>query len=241
MLGLIAYAIYRLNAVGVNLAGIVTTSAIVTGALAFSAGETLRNLWAGVSLQLENTLRLGDWVRIDDKVGQVVSIRWRSMAIATTANETFVVPNSALMKDRVVVLGRAGEAPALYRRRRVTFQADYEHAPAKVIQVITEALRALARSRTSPATPAPFCVCKEFQDSGILYTAIYFPVDIGLTHDTRLRCPGDDLRGVAAREHADPVPAAGRRAQAATPAPRKRTPSGRRAPPSSTSSSCSAC
>src|SRR5918993_367885 len=75
MLGVIAYAIFRLDAVGLNLAGIVTTSAIVTGALAFSAGETLRNLWAGVSLQLENTLRLGDWVRIDEKIGQVVSIR----------------------------------------------------------------------------------------------------------------------------------------------------------------------
>ncbi len=182
VLGMVAYAIYRLNAVGVNLAGIVTTSAIVTGALAFSAGETLRNLWAGVSLQLENTLRLGDWVRIDDKVGQVVSIRWRSMAIATPANETFVVPNSALMKDRVVVLGRAGETPALLRRR-VSFQADYEHPPAKVIQVITDALRRSEIPNVA-RSPAPFCICKEFQDSGILYTAVYFPLNIGLTFIT---------------------------------------------------------
>ena len=36
-LALIGYAIYRLNAVGVNLAGLITTSAVVTGALAFSA------------------------------------------------------------------------------------------------------------------------------------------------------------------------------------------------------------
>ena len=176
-LGMIVYVIYRLNAVGVNLAGIVTTSAIVTGALAFSAGETLRNLWAGVSLQLENTLRIGDWVRFDDKVGQVVSIRWRSMAIATSANETFVVPNSALMKDRVVVLGRAGEAHALYRRE-LGFQVDYDHPPAKVIHVITDALRRCEIPNVARA-PAPFCVCKEFQDSGILYRAVYYPVDIG--------------------------------------------------------------
>jgi small-conductance mechanosensitive channel/CRP-like cAMP-binding protein len=177
MLGMIAYAIYRLNAVGVNLAGIVTTSAIVTGALAFSAGETLGNLWAGVSLQLENTLRLGDWVRIGDRVGQVVSIRWRSMAIATSANETIVIPNSALMKDRVVVLGRAGEVPALYRHS-VSFQADYEDAPSKVIQVITDALQRCENPNVA-RMPAPYCVCKEFQESGILYTAIYYPLDIG--------------------------------------------------------------
>ena len=177
MLGMIAYAIYRLTAVGVNLAGIVTTSAIVTGALAFSAGETLGNLWAGVSLQLENTLRIGDWVRFDDKVGQVVSIRWRSMAIATSSNETFVVPNSSLMKDRVVVLGRAGEAHALYRRE-LGFQVDYDHPPAKVIQVITDSLRRCEIPNVARA-PAPYCVCKEFQDSGILYRAVYYPVDIG--------------------------------------------------------------
>jgi len=172
MLGLIAYAIYRLNAVGLNLAGIVTTSAIVTGALAFSAGETLSNLWAGVSLQIENTLRIGDWVRFDDKIGQVVSIRWRSMAIATPANETFVVPNSALMKDRIVVLGRAGEAPAPWRRQ-LTFQVDYEFAPARVVQVITDALRRCEIPNVTQ-DPPPLCMCAEFQDSGILYRAIFF-------------------------------------------------------------------
>ena len=178
MLGVIAYAIYRLDAVGVNLAGIVTTSAIVTGALAFSAGETLANLWAGVSLQMENTLRIGDWVRIEDRVGQVVSIRWRSMAIATADNETIVVPNSMLMKDRVIVLGRAGEAPALFRRG-VAFRLDYDHAPAKVIDVVRGALRRCEIPNVAKS-PQPMVVCSKFEDSGIVYRALYFPVDIGL-------------------------------------------------------------
>jgi CRP-like cAMP-binding protein len=182
MLGMIAYAIYRLNAVGVNLAGIVTTSAIVTGALAFSAGETLGNLWAGLSLQIENTLRIGDWVRVGDKVGQVVSIRWRSMAIATPGNETIVVPNSMLMKDRIVVLGRAGEADALYRRI-VPFSVDYDYAPARVIAVITEALRR-AEIPNVARTPAPYCVCREFGESGVVYAAVYFPLDVGGLMDT---------------------------------------------------------
>ena len=59
-LSLIGYAIYRLNAVGVNLASLITTSALVTGALAFSAQETLGNLWGGIALQLEKTCRIGD-------------------------------------------------------------------------------------------------------------------------------------------------------------------------------------
>jgi small-conductance mechanosensitive channel/CRP-like cAMP-binding protein len=177
MFGMLGYAIYRLTALNVNLAGVVTTSAIVTGALAFSAGETLANLWAGLSLQMENTLRIGDWVRIEDRIGQVVSIRWRSMAIATPNNETIVVPNSVLMKDRIVVLGRHGEQAALYRRS-VDFQVDYDYAPTKVIGVIDEALNS-ADIRWVAKDPPPFCLCGQFMDSGVLYKAVYYPTEIG--------------------------------------------------------------
>jgi len=45
---LVVFAFWRMTAVGVNLAGIVTTSAVVTGVLAFSLQETLGNLWGGI-------------------------------------------------------------------------------------------------------------------------------------------------------------------------------------------------
>jgi small-conductance mechanosensitive channel len=182
ILGLLAYALYRLTAIGVNLAGVVTTSAIVTGALAFSAGQTLANLWAGLSLQLENTLRIGDWVRIDDKMGQVVSIRWRSMAIATPANETIVVPNSMLMKERIVVLGRAGEVPSPLRRM-IEFRLDYDHAPAKVVQVVSEALQR-SELPNKARDPEPLCLCRDFREDGIVYGAIYFCPDLSIANRT---------------------------------------------------------
>src|SRR4029077_6387510 len=59
---LVVFAFWRMTAVGVNLAGIVTTSAVVTGVLAFSLQETLGNLWGGIQLQLDNTCRIGDWI-----------------------------------------------------------------------------------------------------------------------------------------------------------------------------------
>jgi len=114
-LALIGYAIYRLNAVGVNLAGLITTSAIL-GALAFSAQETLGNLWGGIAIQLEKSCRIGDWVRIDTVTGQVVSIRWRYMAIATNTNETIVIPNASVMKNRITVIARRGEERTPWRR-----------------------------------------------------------------------------------------------------------------------------
>src|SRR6478672_447632 len=170
-LALIGYAIYRLNAVGVNLAGLITTSALVTGALAFSAQETLGNLWGGIAIQLEKTCRIGDWVRIDTVTGQVVSIRWRYMAIATITNETIVIPNSTVMKNRITVVARRGEERTPWRRR-VPFDVEFEFPPARVIAHVQKALSD-AQITFVGANPRPSVACIGFKESGIEYEVAY--------------------------------------------------------------------
>ena len=91
---LIGFVLYRMHVGGVNLASIITSTAVITGVIAFSLQETLGNLWAGIALQLDNTCRLGDWIRIEGVTGQIVSIRWRCLAVATNGGETVVIPNA---------------------------------------------------------------------------------------------------------------------------------------------------
>ena len=170
-LALIGYVIYRLNAVGVNLASLITTSAVVTGALAFSAQETLGNLWGGIAIQLEKTCRIGDWVRIDNVTGQVVSIRWRYMAIATITNETIVIPNSSVMKNRITVVARRGEERTAWRRH-VPFEVEFDYAPARVIAQVEKEL-AHAQIPFVRESPAPVVGCVAFRDSGIEYEVAY--------------------------------------------------------------------
>jgi small-conductance mechanosensitive channel/CRP-like cAMP-binding protein len=173
---LVGYTIYRLHSIGVNLAGLITTSAVLTGALAFSAQETLGNLWGGIALQVEKTCRIGDWIRIDDHVGQVVQIRWRYMAIATNSNETIVIPNSAVMKNRLVLLARRGEERAKYRRA-VPFEIDLEQAPSRVIARIDEAFER-AEIPNMATDPKPFVVCEKFDENAIEYALMYHIIDL---------------------------------------------------------------
>jgi small-conductance mechanosensitive channel/CRP-like cAMP-binding protein len=175
ILCLIVYVLFRMNAMGVNLAGIVTTSAVLSAALAFSAQETLGNLWAGISLQLENTVRLGDWVKIGNETGQVVGIRWRSMAIATNNNETYVIPNSQLMKDKVIVIARRGDEKAFWRKT-VAFSVDYDYTPARVCEMVTEAL-ARAEIQNVARDPLPMCLCDAYAESGAQYVIMYWLID----------------------------------------------------------------
>ena len=186
-LSLVGYALFRLHALGVNLVGIATTSAVVTGAIAFSAQETLGNLWGGLALQLERTCRIGDWIRVDDITGQVVGIRWRYLALATTNNETVVIPNATLMKNRITVLCRRGEETSPWRRI-IRFELEFDYPPARVLPAVDAAF-ANADIPNVARQPRPSCICMGFEESGIKYAVVAFLIDPAheLATDSQLR------------------------------------------------------
>ena len=122
VLVLVVYAIYRMHVAGVNLASIVTTSAVLAGGdRVLAAGRRSATCGAASRCSSTTRARLGDWVRIENVTGQIVDIRWRYVAIATNSGETVIVPNSTLMKNRVTVLARRGDQRIPWRRE-VEFQ-----------------------------------------------------------------------------------------------------------------------
>ncbi|HWB60275.1 MAG TPA: mechanosensitive ion channel domain-containing protein, partial [Chthoniobacteraceae bacterium] len=133
-------AIALLSQGGVDLRGIVATSAVITAVIGFSLQDSLGNIIGGTFLQIERVIRVGDWIRIDDLEGRVVATRWRQTSIETRNWDTVVIPNSFLVKSKVVVIGRRGGAP-LQQRRWVYFQVGLAHPPPKVVETVEHALR----------------------------------------------------------------------------------------------------
>src|SRR5260370_33446225 len=60
-LGYLVIAIIILSRSGVDLRGIVATSAVITAVIGFSLQDTLRNIMGGRGLPMERTTRGGDW------------------------------------------------------------------------------------------------------------------------------------------------------------------------------------
>ena len=176
---LVVFALVRMKVVGVNLASIITTSAVITGVIAFSLQETLGNLWGGIALQLDNTCRIGDWIRMDGVSGQVVGIRWRYTAIATNMGETVIIPNGQLIKNRVTVLGRRGDE-RIPARRDVEFTVSYDAPASRVLAAVVDGL-AHAEIRNVAVRPPIIVNCTGFGDSGVHYVVRYWCTD--LAHD----------------------------------------------------------
>jgi small-conductance mechanosensitive channel len=175
-------AITLLSRNGVDLAGIVATSAVITAVIAFSLQDTLGNILGGLALQMENTINVGDWIRIDQQEGRVQEIRWRHTAIETRNWDTIIIPNSTLMKGQFILLGRREGSP-LQHRMWVYFHVDYRFAPTEVIQTVEAALRAEPIPNVA-TIPPPHSLITDIKDSYGTNAARYWLTDLALTDPT---------------------------------------------------------
>lgn len=182
-LAYVVAALTLLTRVGVDLTGIVATSAVMTAVIGFSLQDTLGNIIGGVALQLERTINIDDWIRINDKYeGRVTEIRWRQTSIETRDWDTVVIPNSFLLKNQVVVLGKREGLPRQHRQW-VYFNVDFRYPPADVIYWVEKALQAEPIPDVA-ATPPPHCLSTDIHESYITYAARYWLKDLAATDPT---------------------------------------------------------
>ncbi|HKP45584.1 MAG TPA: mechanosensitive ion channel family protein [Pyrinomonadaceae bacterium] len=166
----------------VDITGIVATSAVLTAVIGLSFQDTLGNMMGGMALQLEHSIGIGDWIRIDGQEGLIRDIRWRHTAIETRNWDTVVIPNSILMKSQVTVLGRRLGAPRQHRQW-VYFNVDFRYSPAEVIEAVETGLRAEPIPNIA-ADPLPNCVFMDFKDSYGNYAVRYWLTDFALDDPT---------------------------------------------------------
>lgn len=178
----IIIALSLLSQSGVDLTGIVATSAVITAVIGFSLQDTLGNIMGGMALQMERTIGVGDWVHIDTHEGRVIEIRWRQTSIETRNWDTIVIPNSMLMKGQVTVLGRREGQPRQHRMW-VYFNVDFRFPPNDVIDTVEAALRAEPIPNVAHE-PAPNCIFMDFKESFGSYAVRYWLTDMALDDPT---------------------------------------------------------
>ena len=178
----IATTIALASRAGYNVTGLIATSAVLTAVVGLSLQDTLGNTLGGLALQFDDSIHVGDWIKVGDVNGRVAEIRWRYTAVETRNGETVLVPNSHLMKSQVMVLGRRSDGPAQWRRW-VYFNVDFRHQPSDVIAAVTHALSAAAIENVS-ASPRPQCVLMGLEESWARYAVRYWLTDFAVDDPT---------------------------------------------------------
>lgn len=176
LIGYCAWIMIHLHAAGLNLSSILTTSAVMTAVLAFALQDTLGNILGGLALQLDDSVKVGDWIKVDDVNGRITNIRWRYTAIETRNWETVIIPNSQLMKGKFSVIGRRQYQPQLWRRW-IYLEVSYQHSIGQVIDVVQTAIHN-GHIVNVAEQPAASCVLMDFNPSAARYALRYWLQDI---------------------------------------------------------------
>ncbi len=91
-----------MQSVGIAITPILASLGVGSIAVAMALQDTLSNFFSGVYLLVDQPIRVGDTVRIDDSVeGVVRRIGWRSTQIELSSGNLGVMPNSKISSSRV--------------------------------------------------------------------------------------------------------------------------------------------
>jgi small-conductance mechanosensitive channel len=156
----------------VDVTKVFTASVLTTAVIGLALQETLGNVMAGLALQLERDLDIGDWISLDDKVaGQIREIRWRATTIVTKNGDLTLIPNTAITRGMIVNYSR----PTTAHRQWIHLRIHFRHPPGRVREVVLEAVRALPFVRLDPP---PDCILHAFNEDATEYSVRYWMDDV---------------------------------------------------------------
>lgn len=133
---------------GFDIVSLVAGLGIVGLAVGFAAQSTLANFIAGITILLEQSFQVGDWIHINDTEGRVVLIALRTTHILTRDNITVIIPNSNVASSEVINL-TSKNFIRFDIRVRIAFEDDIETARKEILQVLSDTDAVLNRPETS--------------------------------------------------------------------------------------------
>ncbi len=151
-----------LQEAGVKVGALLATSAVLTVIIGLALQETLGTLLAGLTLAWEQRLTTGAWVEIDDVLGKIEELGWRSLVLETRLGEHIVIPNSSVARSRLRFLGDGTQQVAVPIRLGVAYGVP----PDRVKNILEDVCADLPHVLNEPK---PQIFTTEFADSAVVY------------------------------------------------------------------------
>lgn len=160
---------------GVQVGPLLATSAALSVVLGLAMQDTLGNLFAGISLQIDKNFEIGDWIEfvngIQKATGQVKEISWRSTTLVGLSDELIILPN------RVMAMAQLSNfSPNQPIVRSHIFRIGFNDSVEKAKNLLEMAAAEVAEVR---GIPAPYAYITETAESWVAIKLIYFIEDYG--------------------------------------------------------------
>lgn len=143
-----------LGTLGVSITPLLTALGVGGLAVALALQDTLSNLFAGIHILMEKSIRVGQFIRLETgEEGYVTDIGWRTTRLRLLPNNLVVIPNSKLAQSRIVNYDLPDKSTALLIPVSVDYASDLDLVQRILVE---EATRGAADIPGLLAQPAPF-------------------------------------------------------------------------------------
>lgn len=160
--------------ISITTAGVdLSVLAVFSGAVGIGVGFGLQrgaaNLFSGMMLLMDQSLKPGDIIEVPDPSGQGSAFGWiktmgsRYVEIITRDNKSFYIPNEQLITQQVVNWSHNDTLVRL----ETEFGVHYDSDPHAVRKIASEAAATVERVEKEPA---PVCHMIKFDDSAVRFT-----------------------------------------------------------------------
>jgi small-conductance mechanosensitive channel len=179
-LGIFLIALLVVLSVGYHaegqLKGLLAGSGIAAVILGFAAQNLLGSLVAGISLQISRPYRVGDWLQVGERTGEVMEINWRATRLRTNDNIYIEIPNNEIIKQTIINL----HYPTQLHAMRMRVGIDYNVPPNRVKDAL---FRAANNAEGVIKDPRPKIFVVDFGESAVIYEIKYYLTNHALFND----------------------------------------------------------
>ncbi|AXI48377.1 mechanosensitive ion channel protein [Sulfitobacter sp. SK012] len=150
------------KAVGIDLTGLAVLSGALGVGLGFGLQKVVSNLFSGVIILLDKSIKPGDVISLGDTFGWIQTLGARYASVVTRDGREYLIPNEDLITGQVVNWSHSDD----FVRLDIYFGTAYCDDPHRVRKLAIEAATSVARVLSFKA---PVCHIVGFGDSSVDY------------------------------------------------------------------------
>jgi small-conductance mechanosensitive channel len=127
-----------LGSLGINVTGLIAGASIFALAVGFAAQTIISNLISGLFLISERVITVGDIIQVENFMGRVIAIGFRTTKLQTIDQNIISIPNSTLTSSSIINMTSGKEQMSLTIKQDIDIYSNLEMAKKLMLDVVKE-------------------------------------------------------------------------------------------------------
>ncbi len=162
--------LFILNTLNIDSSGLLLSSGALLVGIGIGLQQTFNDIFSGIILLFESSVKVGDKLIVDDLICQVKRIGLRTTEVTTIDNISIIIPNSIWVTNKITNWSHNQKAARFYIDVGVSYNSD--------IALVEEVLLMSLNTQSGiEQTPLPTVELRNYGDSSVDFRLYFFSVE----------------------------------------------------------------